>query len=59
MKKYQVSWTEERLIDCYAEVEAGSPDEAIRIAQSGTVEVDEVEDYTRAVLPGAKVREIE
>lgn len=56
--KYEVRWQELRVFKCYAEVEANSKEEAVKLAQNYEVDVDENELYTDEIFPG-KAIEIE
>lgn len=50
--KFEVRWEETRRIKCYAEVEADSKEEAIKLAQNYETDVDECESYTEEMFPG-------
>jgi hypothetical protein len=54
MPKYEVKWQETRRISCYTwEVEASSPEEAIKFAQDYDADVDENELYTEVIYKGS------
>lgn len=54
-QKYEVRWQESRRINCYAEVEADSPEEAVRLAQEYAEDVEENESYTEEMFPGKAI----
>lgn len=57
MPKYEVTWKEKRVVNCYAEVEAENEEQAKKLAQDYEFNVEEGDDYTDEILP-AKVKEI-